>query len=113
MNGASDEDIKSLVKTLSAAAAKHKKAEFKAFVIFTRGSDADLKKLNKELKADNIALTTVDGLRADGMRKYNVNPAAKSTVFLYRDRTVKAKIVNYNAKSDAKTLSSKIDLICK
>lgn len=113
MNGASDEDIKSLVKTLSAAAAKHEKAEFKAFVIFTSGSEADLKKLNKELKADNVALTLVDGLKADGVQKFKVNPAAKSTVIIYRDRTVKAKIVNYNAKSDAKTLSQKIDLICK
>lgn len=104
--------MSSLIETLRTAVTVHGASEFKAFIFFVDGSESKLKALNNKLKASNIALGILDGVDAEGMKLYKVNPKAKSTVFLYEDRIIKAKFVNYQLADEAK-LSKKIELICK
>ena len=53
LNKADEEDVKAIVRLLSAKAEEHKEDGFRAFVYFLDGTPNKLKKLNAELKADN------------------------------------------------------------
>lgn len=112
LNGADAGDAKALVKTLSEQAKKHD--GFRAFVYFLDGTPEQLKKLNKELGADNIALALIPpGAREDTMKMYKVNPAAKSTVLVYLNRNIKKNMVNFNPKRDTESLESAISKVCE
>lgn len=108
LNGASDEDVRSLVRTLSAGVKNSGKSDFKAFVVFIDGDAEKIKKLNKEEKADNVAMIVLSP-KDDGYSAYKINPKAKSTVLVYADRVVTAKFVDYNAKKNQAELVKAIE----
>ena len=112
LNNADDETVRTLVKTLSAKAKQHNR--FRAFVYFQNVKPESLKKLNKELGADNIALCMFEKKeREKSLKLYKINPKAKSTVMVYLNRDITANIVNFNPKKDKKALEGAIDKICK
>jgi len=112
LNGADASDAKSLVKTLSEQAKKHD--GFRAFVYFLDGTPEQLKKLNRELGVDNIALALIPpGSRKDTLKMYEVNPEAKSTVLVYLNRNIKKNMVNFNPKRDTEALKNAISKICE
>ena len=87
---------------------KSGKADFKAFIFFIDGDAEKIKKLNKEEKADNIAMGILPS-KDEGVTGYKLNLKAKSTVFVYTKRVVTAKFVDYNAKKNAPDLSKQIE----
>ena len=91
---------------------KSGKSDFKAFVIFIDGDPEKLKKLNKELASDNVALCTMPSTD-EGVKKYELNLKAKSTVLVYTSKAVTAKFVNYDAKRDAAKLTQQIEKVWK
>ena len=98
---------------MSGAVSDHKNVEFKAFVLFVKDTPEHLKALNKGEKADNTALCLLKGKDDESLRFYKVNPAAKSTVLVYKDREVKASFVDFDAKRDSEKLKQAIAASCK
>jgi hypothetical protein len=114
LNNADDEDVKDIIRLLSAKAEEHREAGFKAFVYFLDGTPEQLKKLNAELKADNIALALIpDKERAETLELYAVNEKAQSTVLVYKSREVTEKVVNFQDDEDGETVKGAIDKICE
>ena len=87
---------------------KSGKADFKAFIFFIDGDAEKIKKLNKEEKADNIAMGILPSTD-DGIKGYKINPKAKSTVLVYTKKSVTAKFVDYSAKKNAADLAKQIE----
>ncbi len=114
LNGAEEDDVKDIVRLLSAKAEEHKEAGFRAFVYFLDGTPEQLKKLNSELKADNIALALIpDEERAETLELYAINKKAESTVIVYKAREVTEKVVNFRDDEDGETVKGAIDKICE
>ena len=100
------------MQLLSQQVKKSGKSEFKAFLIFIDGDPYKLKKLNKELSTDNIALCTMPSTD-EGVKKYDINLKAKSTVLVYTSKKVTAKLVDYDAERDAAELTREIEKVWK
>lgn len=114
LNGASDKDVRSILTLLSEKKKEHDKQGFMAFVFFLDGTPDQLKKLNKELKLDNIALCLLtDKERQSTLKGYGINPKAKSTFLIYDARVLKDKVVNYDAQKNAAYVKKAIDKICR
>lgn len=114
LNGADEEDVKAIVRLLSAKAEEHKEDGFRAFVYFLDGTPEQLMKLNSELKADNIALALLpDEERAETLELYAINEKAQSTVMVYKAREVTEKVVNFENDKDGETVKGAIDEVCR
>ena len=114
LNEADEEDVKAIVRLLSAKAEEHKEDGFRAFVYFLDGTPNKLKKLNAELKADNIALALLpDEERAETLELYDINEKARSTVMVYKAREVTEKVVNFQDDEDGETVKGAIDKVCR
>lgn len=101
-------DVKNLLKIIRKATKKHKDDGFVAFVFFLDGKKSRLRRLNKRLKLDNIALCLIPpGERAETLKEYKINPNAQSTILVYKSRVIKDVIVNYD-KRDSKRLLREI-----
>ena len=85
--------------------------EFKAFVLFTQDTPDHLKALNAAAKSDDVALCLLKGKSDKALSSYKIDPGAKNTVLVYRDRKVTAKFVNWTPK-DAQKLQAAIDSTC-
>lgn len=99
-NGDAGENISKIAKVLNGEVADSK-AEFKAFVInlvSTPDCEQAAKDMAAKLPYQNIAITI---LPADNSAvknyKVNVSPEVKNTVFVYRNKKVVAKFVNFQA----------------
>ncbi len=101
-----------MVSTLSAAVKKQSKADLKGFVIFIDGDAETIKKLNQELKADNVALCTMPSTDK-GVKGYEINLKAKTTVLLYKKRIVTAKLVDYHAETDQAEFAKQLDALTR
>lgn len=104
--------MRSLIVTLSYAVKKNAKADLKGFVIFIDGDVKQIERLNRELKADNIALCTLS--KDDkGVKEYEINLAAKTTVLLYQKRIVTGKIVDYHNADNRIEFAQQLDALAK
>lgn len=112
LNGADEKTTEHIITILSQSAKNYEKQGFRAFVYLLNGSPKQLKALNKKLKADNIALALIaPNAKDDTLKLYKVNKKAKSTVFVYLNREIKAKWVNYDPKTDSKDFKKAISKV--
>jgi protocatechuate 3,4-dioxygenase beta subunit len=118
INTDDEKNVAALVAALEKASAKHADSKFKAFVVFMNpnreGADAlkaRLASLGEKHKIQNVALTFLPGPDDAAVKGYGVNPDAKvrNTIFVYRNRTVDAKMVNFQA--DEKGIAALHDAI--
>lgn len=77
------------------------------------GKPDELKNWNKQASADNVALTTVEGVENESMQVYKVNPEAKSTVFVYKNRNIHAVFVDFDPAKDSAALKKAIAEVCQ
>lgn len=106
------EAAKPLVELLQKEVTTHKDKDFKAFVLFTQASAADVEKLAASVKADGVALCTLKGPEDEAITKYGINvkdPSVKSTAIVYKDRLVTANLINPKPAD----LSQAIAAVCK
>jgi hypothetical protein len=47
----------------------------------------------------------------EGMSLYKINPEARTTILVYKNRTVESKMVDYDAKKDQAKLVKLIDRV--
>lgn len=103
INGDSDENVSSIMKTLNGSVAKSK-ADLKGFVIYLATDEAGAKKAAtlaksaEKNKMDGIAVAKLDsGNEAVKNYKVNTDASVKNTIFVYKNRKVVAKFVNLKA----------------
>lgn len=93
---------------------EHQDDELFAFVFFLEGTQDELKALNDELGADNIALGLIPTEAKDKTQKlYKLNPDVESTLFVYRAREVEHVIVDFDASKDSDQLKEAIQAVCR
>ncbi|MBM3493019.1 MAG: hypothetical protein FJX72_01660 [Armatimonadetes bacterium] len=106
INTDDEKNVSALVGALEKASAKHAGSKLKAFVVFmnpTRESadalKARLAKIGEKHNIQYVALTFLPGPDDGAVKGYGVNADAKvrNTIFVYRNRTVDAKMVNFTA----------------
>lgn len=90
------EAAKPLVELLQKEVTAHKDKDFKAFVLFTTASAAEVEKLASSVKADGVALCTLKGPQDEAITKYGISleESVKSTAIVYKDRLVTANLIN-------------------
>lgn len=99
--------MKSIIKLLDKKV-KENPANLKAFIITVVSKEklgqatTQLKSLNIELRASSVALTTLQpndpGVEAN---QINLAPKIKNTVFVYKNRKVTAKWVDFSSSSES------------
>ncbi len=106
INTDNEKNVEALIGALEKASAKYADQNFKAFVVFmnsTReGADAikaRLAKIGEKHNLQHVALTFLPGPDHQAVKGYGVNtdPKVRNTIFVYRNRTVDAKMVNFEA----------------
>lgn len=77
--------------------------------MYKQATAAQLQALNKKVKADNVALTTLKA-NDESLTGYKISadPKVKTTVIVYKQRKVTKVFVNFDAKKDAAALKSAI-----
>jgi hypothetical protein len=86
---------------------RHKDKDFKAFVMFQNETPERLEAMNKAVKADNVALTLLKN-DDEALQGYKINPEAKNTVIVYKQRKATAVFPNFDPKKDAARLQQAI-----
>ena len=114
LNKADDQNVEELLKLLSSSVKLYKDQNFRAFVYFLDGNEAQIKALNKKLKTDNISLSLItDEERKSTLKGYKINSKAKSTIMLYVTRQVKSRMVNFEkGAKDENALKKAIKDLC-
>jgi len=105
INNDKPENVEQFVRTLNDAMKAKSDKKLKAFFIFVdnRGKkiESELTALAEKTKANDVCLTYLapdhEGV---GLYKINVAPEVKNTVFLYRNRKVRFKEVNFEANKE-------------
>lgn len=112
---ANDKDVEALVKLLSNSRTRYKDKSFRAFIYLLGADESKAKALSKKTGATNIAFALLtDKERADTLKMYKINPKAKTTLFVYDDRIISAKLVNFKAGSkDEAALNQAIEEVCR
>lgn len=98
-----DQNEQGLVRLVSQAVEKQKKADFKGFLLFIKDDANHLKALDQKQKADNIGLCLLKGPEDEAVRSYSINTDAKvrNTVLLYKNRKVARVFINLDPEKDA------------
>lgn len=110
LNGVDDKIAHSLLTTLSSGIKENK--GFRAFVYFENKTPTQLKELHKKLNLGDLALCLIPKEeKASTMKGYKINPKAKSTVIVYKDRKVTRTFTNYDPAKDAKALKEAIKAV--
>jgi len=110
VNGDDESNVKSVLSSLETrvAQSKHK---LKAFVILMSGSDTDALKSKWQGQSQKVAIAVI-GKDSEAAKNYEVNLAAKNTVFVYRDMKLKSKFVDLKAdKAGLKALNAAINKV--
>lgn len=106
INTDNEKNVEALIGALEKASKKHADKNFKAFVVFmnpNREAAETLKgrlaKIGEKHKLEHVALTFLPGPDDAAVKGYGINTDAKvrNTIFVYRNRTVDAKMVNFDA----------------
>lgn len=80
--------------------------------MFQNETPARLQAFNKAEKADNVALTILKN-DDEALQGYKINPAAKNTVIVYKERKATAVFPNFDPKKDGKRLQEAIANVAK
>jgi len=103
-----DENVTSLVKQIDSAVGKNKDKQMKAFVVVLTAdadkAEADLEKLAKDQKIENVPLTVFDGNA--GPPKYELSKDAEVTVMMWLDSEVKVNHAYAAGKLDKKAVET-------
>jgi protocatechuate 3,4-dioxygenase beta subunit len=106
-------NVDAIVSNLEKQAHMYAGKKLKAFVVFVNPSrDSDkaiqtrLEKIASAEHVQNVALVYLPGPQAEPVKEYQINadPQVRNTVFVYKNRTVGTKYVNFVA--DRKGLES-------
>ena len=102
------------MKLLREQAGRYGKSGFHAFVYILDGTPEQLKALNKELKADNVALALIPKAdKKETLELYDIDPKAESTVIVYKSRTVTKTFTNFKDNKHGKSLRNAISKVCE
>lgn len=119
VNGDSQENVMAIAKNLATAMDTHKKAEFKAMVVFLvepSKMDATKKSMEKMMaayKGNPVAISLLAN-NDDAVSAYKFNLKAKNTVFAYKNWKVEGKMVDFKAdKAGLEALNGVIAKITK
>lgn len=113
MNNDDPKNVGALVEALEKMARTHADKRLKVFVVFlpTNGEspgtmEARLSKLASQKRIEHVALTYLPSLKDEAISDYEINTDAKvkNTLFVYKNRRVDTKFVNFVA--DAKGLEA-------
>ena len=111
INSDDSKNVAALVATLEKAAKENASKRLKAFVVFINPAKESAEIMEKRLaklatseKVEIVALTYLPGPSDEAVSAYRINtdPKVKNTIFVYKNRTVDTKFVNFTA--DAKGL---------
>lgn len=111
-----DKNVAALVSALEKTARANHKAELKAFVVFVNPKReaanvvADrLKKLGARLNLEHVSLMYLPGPDDAAVKGYGINTDARvrNTIFVYKNRTVNTKFVNFSADAKGVTALNK------
>jgi hypothetical protein len=106
VNTDSDKNVATIIETLEKATKANAAKKLKAFVVYVNTDkrpakevEAKLEKLGSALKVQNVALAYLPGPQAEAVTDYQINTDAKvkNTVFVYKNRKVDTKFVNFTA----------------
>jgi len=106
INSDDDKNVAALVAALEKVAKANADARFKAFVVFANPKreaadaiSARLKRIGDKLGVEHVALAYLPGPDDPAVKGYGVStdPKVRNTIFVYRNRTVDAKFVNFTA----------------
>ncbi len=106
INTDNEKNVDALIGALEKASKKHAAKNFKAFVVFINPNrepgdtvKARLAKIGEKHSLQHVALTYLPGPDHEAVKGYGVNtdPRVRNTIFIYRNRTVDAKMVNFEA----------------
>jgi protocatechuate 3,4-dioxygenase beta subunit len=117
VNGGPNQQMAKLASNLDKQMAQlnRKDLKFKSFMIF-KGEGAklesELARLAKAEALSKVALTWVPG-NSDALELYKINPEAKTTVLVYKNRRVTEKFVNIDVEKDIKALNEAINKIVR
>lgn len=120
INTDDDQNVAKLAATLERIAAANPAARLKAFVVYVNPSGAApsvlgarLRKIGEANKLQNVSLVFLPGPTDPAVQAYGVNTdrAVRNTIFVYRNRTVEAKFVNWQA--DAAGVAGLRDAVTK
>lgn len=110
VNGDSGTNVQAIANNLQENMKAHSGAKLKTFVIFltddskSQDTAKAIEGMAKKVQANDVAMAWLGkGDKAVEDYKVNVAPEIKNTVFVYKDRQVKAKFVNF--KADKKGLA--------
>lgn len=118
INTDNDKNVAALVSALEKTALANHEAKLKAFVVFVnpKREAADvvadrLKKLGAKLNLEHVSLMYLPGPEDPAVKGYGINTDARvrNTIFVYKNRTVNTKFVNFSAdEKGVKTLNEAI-----
>lgn len=120
INTDDDKNVAKLASTLEQIASANPAAHLKAFVVYMNPTnapasalEAKLRKIGDANKLQNVSLVFLPGAGDPAVQAYGVNTdrAVRNTIFVYRNRTVEAKFVNWQA--DASGVAGLRDAVAK
>lgn len=112
VNGDDEANVRTILTDLETRVgnSKHK---LKAFVVLMTGNDEAATKAKWQGQSQKVGIVVI-GKDSEAAKNYEVNLAAKNTVFVYRDLKLKSKFVDLRAdKAGLKALNTaitKVDL---
>lgn len=117
VNGGVDRQVSTLAADLEKqmSTLNGKDLKFKSFMIFKgdgKKLQGELAQLAKAESLSKLALTWVPS-DSDALDLYKINPEAKTTVLVYKNRRVTEKFVNLDVEKDMKALNAAIEKIAK
>lgn len=106
INTDSEKNVEALIGALEKASRKYADKNFKAFVVFINPNaesaetlKSRLAKIGEKHNIEHVALTFLPGPDHSAVKGYGINtdPKVRNTIFVYRNRIVDAKMVNFDA----------------
>ncbi len=120
INTDDDKNVGAIATALEKRVSANQDKQMKGFIVFINPDRQSkeritpkLEKLAADNKLKNVALVYLSGPNDEAVSDYKINtdPSVKNTVFVYKDRTVDSKFVNF--APDKKSLDSLDDAIQK
>ncbi len=103
INADDPKNVAAIGEALEKAVKANQSKQLKGFLIFIKPNgrsvqslSSDMKNLAADKKLDGLGLAYVSGPRDEGVSLYKINTdeKVKNTIFVYRDKTLAAKLVN-------------------
>jgi protocatechuate 3,4-dioxygenase beta subunit len=105
-------DVVELVRRVEGLVASYGDKDLKGFVVVVDSTPEKLAITAKQAGVSRSALCYPDpSSREEDLKSYKINPAATSTILLYKDYTVAARFVNLPAKDFGKVEAATAKLV--